>query len=207
MKRPAAGRPKRVAARREPRRIIRVLTEGSVTEPAYLTQWARHSTTVHVDLAESGMAPLSLVQHARDHQRANARRPRKQGPDFDEIWCVFDVDQHPNLPQALHEARQSNIHVALSNPCFELWLLLHYEDHTAHIERHDAQRRTATLGVTDGKRLLASATEELLSRHDDATQRAQALAARHLGNGDDPASNPSSNVWELIDELRHPDQN
>ncbi len=203
MNRPRRGTPRRVPQKREAHRVIRVLTEGAVTEPGYLTQWARRSRNVHLDLADYGMAPLSLVQRARDYQRTNRRsRARQRGRDFDEIWCVFDVDRHPNLAQAIHEARQSDINIALSNPCFELWLLLHLQDQTAYIERHEAQRLAAALGIISAKRLDPSTADHLLASYDDAKRRAQDLLQRHIGNGSDPGSNPSSNVWELIDHLR-----
>lgn len=203
MRRPKGGRPRHRTGRREPHRVIRVLTEGAVTEPSYLAQWARHNRGIHLDLAESGMAPLSLVQLARDHHRANRRsRPSGRRGDFDEIWCVFDVDEHPNLAQAIHEARQSDICVALSNPCFELWLILHYEDQYAHIERGKAQLRAQRLGALVGKHLQPNEVETLLATYDDAKRRAKTLRQRHLGNGSEPASNPSTNVWELVERLR-----
>jgi hypothetical protein len=149
------------------------------------------------------MAPLSLVKRARDYQRTNrSPRARHRGHDFDEIWCVFDVDQHPNLAQAIHEARQSDVNVALSNPCFELWLVLHLQDQTAHVERHEVQRLAAALGIVKAKRIDPSAADLLLASYDDAKRRAQGLRQRHIGNGSDPAANPSSNMWELIDHLR-----
>ncbi len=195
------SRPRRITARREPRRVIRVLTEGTVTEPGYLAQWARRSSDTHVDFADSGMAPLSLVQRARDHQRANRKTRDGKGLDFDEIWCVFDVDQHPKLAQAIHEARQSNIGIALSNPCFEIWLILHCQDQTAHIDCHSAQRLAAKLGIIDSKRLKPTTVDALLASYGDAKKRAQDLQKRHLANGSNPDANPSSNVWELIDKL------
>jgi len=180
-----------------------VLTEGAVTEPGYLAQWARRNRGIHFDLADSGMAPLTLVQRARDYQQANRRSRRgRQGIDFDEIWCVFDVDQHPNLAQAINEARQSGIGVALSNPCFELWLILHYEDQTAPIDRRAAQHRARDLGATNGKRLKPDGIATLLSGYDDARRRAQRLQANHLETGPDPNRNPSSTVWELVDLFR-----
>lgn len=202
MKRPKSGRPQRTAGKRDQRRIIRVLTEGAVTEPGYLVQWARRNRRIHIEFADSGMAPLSLVQRARDYQQANRRSRRGgRGIDFDEIWCVFDVDQHPNLAQAINEAQQSGIGVALSNPCFELWLILHYEDQTAHIDRRAAQRRARDLGATDAKRLEPSNVETLLFGYEAAKVRAQQLRERHLANGSDPTENPSSTVWELVDRF------
>jgi RloB-like protein len=50
----------------------------------------------------------------------------------DELWLVVDVDHAmkgdhvANFMQALKRARDNSVNVALSNPCFELWLLLHH---------------------------------------------------------------------------------
>jgi hypothetical protein len=51
-------------------------------------------------------------------------------PD-DERWLVLDTDHlirgtHlATLTSVLQRARQSNVNIAISRPCFELWLLLH----------------------------------------------------------------------------------
>ncbi|WP_428115631.1 RloB family protein [Candidatus Poriferisodalis sp.] len=206
MNRPKGVTTRRVPRRREPLRIIRVLTEGTVTEPGYLAQWARRDRRVHIDFAESGLAPLTLVQRAREHQQARRQSSRRSHDAYyDEIWCVFDIDEHPNLPQALNEARQSDIYVALSNPCFELWLLLHLEDQTAHIDRHHAQRRAEDLGIVQAKRFDPGSIVDLLIAYDSAKQRAVALREQHARNGSEPGANPSSNVWELVDLLREPE--
>jgi hypothetical protein len=52
----------------------------------------------------------------------------------DEFWFVSDCDHWikaghiKNLVRVIQECRQKGIQVALSNPCFELWLLLHFVD-------------------------------------------------------------------------------
>lgn len=45
----------------------------------------------------------------------------------DEYWAVFDVDQQPTraLAEAAQIARARAFRLAGSDPCFELWLLLH----------------------------------------------------------------------------------
>ena len=141
---PSGRRPRRGHTPRRERRVIRVLTEGRVTEPTYLTAWARrYRHSVSLSLPESGMAPETLVDRATQHMRRR-RRSRRGDQDFDEIWCVFDIDQHPNVPTALHNARQSGIEVAVSNPCMELWLVLNAKDQTAHIKCPTASQRTPT---------------------------------------------------------------
>jgi len=203
MRRPKPGTRKRVPGKRDPLRVIRVLTEGTVTEPGYISLWARRNRGIHVDFAEAGMAPLTLVQRAREHQRSNKRSGgRSRGDQFDEIWCIFDVDEHPQLTQALSEARQSNISVALSNPCFELWLVLHEQDQTAYVHHHDVQKRAEELGIVRAKRIHPPAAGRLVEKYDGAKRRAITLQERHELNGSELWSNPSSDVWQLVDRLK-----
>ena len=122
--------------------------------------------------------------------------------DFEEIWCVFDRDDHPHVNSALQEARDHGIRVAFSNPCFELWLVLHVEDQTAHVDRDRIQKRCIELGLTDGKAVRPDALPTLKAGYEDAKRRAQQLAATHKRDGASPRSNPSSDVWRLVDRLR-----
>lgn len=52
--------------------------------------------------------------------------------DGDQFWLVIDVDHWAdsghikNLKEVLRESKQSGVSAALSNPCFELWLSLHF---------------------------------------------------------------------------------
>lgn len=172
--------------------------EGEVTEPAYLRCMA--SETVRLDMGRNGgSVPMSLVGRARKEAKAN-RRAREDA--FDEIWCVFDRDEHFNVEQAIREARDSGVFTAFSNPCFELWLLLHVEPCNAHIERGAAQARCAKAGLTDGKALAEGAGARLAAGYSEARRRAEELDRMHEEAGAPPRSNPSSNVWRLVERLR-----
>jgi RloB-like protein len=47
---------------------------------------------------------------------------------YDEVFCVFDRNGHPNFDAALASATaQKGITVLPSHPCFEFWLLLHFQ--------------------------------------------------------------------------------
>lgn len=61
----------------------------------------------------------------------------KQSYDFgegDRFWLVCDLDHWANsghiqnLTEVIRRCRQQEIGIALSSPCFEYWLLLHYQD-------------------------------------------------------------------------------
>lgn len=130
---------------RQPGRVIRVLSEGEVTEADYFDYWRRQHPEIRVDIDQrtAGWKPLKRVGYARDLKR---RQPRRD-PEFDEIWCVFDVDEHEDVNSAVAEARDSGIKTAVSNPCFELWLVLHVEDWTRGVHRREIQRRATDLGL------------------------------------------------------------
>ena len=201
MRKPSGRLPKRGRAeKRAPRYVLRVLTEGEKTEPDYLFVWVRRNARVHLDLADTGMTPDALVRRAKEHLQGQPRR--RAARDFDQIWCVFDTDQHENLPHAITDARQSGIEVAVSNPCFELWLVLHLREQTAYIDRHVVQRLSNELGLSDGKRIADSASNTLVEAFPTAKERAQALDQRHAGNDSPARSNPSTDVWQLVDQLR-----
>lgn len=203
MKRPKSTSGRRVRRSQEERRVIRIHTEGRVTEPDYLSHWERLNDSVRIDWGESGMVPMSLVQHAREDARSSRHASRRHGsPDYDEIWCVFDVDAHPNVKQAISEAQQSGIRVAVSNPCFELWLVLHCEDQRAHIERRGIQRRASELGLIDGKSVSEDAWSVLDDNYENARRRAKDMNRWHEGNDSPPRSNPSTDIWRLVDRLR-----
>ena len=94
-------------------------------------------------------------------------------PSGARIWCVFDFDEHPNLSQAITEAAQSGIDVAVSNPCFELWLVLHLQDQTAYTTRRAVQRRSARLNLTSGKQLPDGALDILADAFEIAKTESQ----------------------------------
>jgi len=202
VRQPSRQHPRRRGTFRRPLRVIRVLSEGKVTEPGYLNLWARlNRHNVRLDVNDRGMTPDALVRRAKQHMKRNLRsRPSER--EFDEIWCVFDVDQHANLAQAIDDARQSEINIAISNPCFELWLVLHREEQTAHVDRHDIQQRSDELQLTANKHVLPAAEPILVDGVENAKQRARALDRWHAGNGSPRRENPSTDVWRLVDRLR-----
>ena len=190
---------------RTPKRTFLVFCEGEKTEPAYLKALKREpavrdvaSVDIRVDEKKSGAVPLTLVEAA-----AKARTPSSgEDGEIDEVWCVFDVEwpqNHPNLKRAVALARESGVRVAVSNPCFELWLALHFEDQNAWLDTAAAIRRCRTLDGTSGKDLDGAT---YMPRRADAARRALALDERHRGDGTEfPSDNPSSGMFRFLDAI------
>ena len=184
------------------RRQLLIFVEGERTEDTYVKfWWRRNRDKVVVTVDPRPGPPMALVERAiAKKEREEKEERRGRGAAHDEVWCVFDVDQHQQWQAAISKAERHGINVALSNPCLELWFILHYEDQTAHIETQQAVKRARTL-IKCGKTPSEAALEDLADRYESAVQRARALDEKHVGDGSPGHSNPSSGAWRLIDQI------
>ena len=108
-------------------------------------------------------SPAPIAAQRAEAYEANRGRWRPH----DQIWCVFDADQHPNIPEALALAAEHNIHVTLSNPCLEVWFLLHFGDQNGFIDRHAAQGKAEAV-LRCPKSLSGAAVGTLIDRYEMA---------------------------------------
>jgi hypothetical protein len=197
------GRPVRSVTSRSVRPQILVFTEGKRTEPDYIQWWQRlYRERVTVTISPHHGSPMTLVKHAVAARKADFNDARRRrGQSYSDVWCVFDVDEHPQLDNAVRLAGDHGIRVAVSNPCVELWFLLHFQDHRAYLDRHEAQRLAEShLGCKKG--LTDEALELLGKSHSTALDRARRLDTTHEGNGTRYPGNPSSCLGELVERLR-----
>jgi hypothetical protein len=185
------------------RRQLLVFVEGARTEEDYVVYWhRRYRTQVRVTIADERGVPSTLVDLAVSAKTEAEREQRRgRGTAWDDIWCVFDEDAHPGLADAIAKAEANGIRLAVSSPCIELWFLLHFHDQTAYLDRRDAQSRARHLLGAD-KGLSDDALAKLGERYEDARDRAVALDRKHAGDGSPARSNPSSDVWKLVDQIR-----
>lgn len=196
-------RPGRREAFRDPRPRLLIVCEGKNTEPQYFKQFAKfhRNSLVQVEIAEGQGVPLTLVRIARDRQNAANEEAKRQGDDnlkFDSVWCVFDIDEHPHVPEAKEMARTLEIGVAISNPCFELWLLLHLRDCPGMQHRHAMQAMLKAL-VPDYDKTVRFASYR--DGYEEAVKRARRLDALASSVGE-PGRNPTTNVFELTEKIK-----
>jgi hypothetical protein len=156
--------------------------------------------------------PLSAPQHVVERLK-EAKRVAVAAGDLlrgDEFWVLLDTDHwvKPNhiagLQQALLEARQAGFLIAISNPCFELWLLLHHED----VPPGSVFGRCAEVGKKLRARLgrynkCGVCVEDFpAATIDDAIRRARALEA----NPDQPTGywpeKAGTRVFQLLEAIR-----
>jgi len=213
--RQAARELKRRAAVRQPYDRLLIVCEGEKTEPQYLIeiQQAYRLATAHVQILQSqfGTQPQQVLDYALSvFKRGDLARGIHAG-EIDRIVLVFDRDEHPSYNATLARAmaqsgklRNDNraavpIDVIVSVPCFELWLLLHFEDVLAPLHRDEALQRLKKHlpNYEKGSGGNWVATQSLL---DEATRRATRLAS--LTNVFD-GTQPYTAMYELVSRLIH----
>lgn len=111
---------------------------------------------------------------------------------------MFDIDEHPLIPEAKDQAKANGIELAISNPCFELWALLHFRDQRAHIERGKVQHLCRSHMRGYEKEL---DYETLQPKYSDAVRRAGDLEKWHGSRGT-VGANPSSTVYRLVERIK-----
>jgi len=203
----ARGRPfQRPQHRRAVGKKIIIFCEGKKTEYGYFEEIRKSMrlptlrvTVVHPNATD----PLSIVQAAIDYRQA--RKDEKAWTTGDRAWAVFDGDEHrlenpANWNDALQIAKSKDIHLAISNPCFEFWYLLHYREYAGNLPRQEAQRliRNYVADYKKADKLWPIPLEPLTT---EAIRRAKQLAERAQAEGLQPHTNPCTTVSELVESL------
>ena len=114
-------------------RLIVIASEGKDTERIYFTALAKEYTNprVHVHILERSENEQNNSSPEHVLKQLNDYKSKYELEADDELWLVVDKDQWKDkmLSRVATEcALEISMHMALSNPCFELWLLLHLED-------------------------------------------------------------------------------
>ena len=106
---------------------ILVSTEGMRTEPEYFEHlnYLYGAAVIEPIPRDSKSSPLNVLEAMKQHVKVN-----KLGENVI-LWLVVDIDKHPEIQfEKIHNWCNENpeYNLAISNPCFELWLILHHEN-------------------------------------------------------------------------------
>lgn len=176
---------------REPRTRVLVICGGCRTEKDYLDglKYRTRNPAVSITVVAKGVDPEKLVRYACAKRTAAP-------DDFDEVWCVTDVDAFP-LEPAIRLAEEKGISLAVSNPCFEVWLIYHHGDVFRElVDANDAMAELRRYVPRYDKTRLRFADFQ------DGVVAAVVRGRRSQGAAVSPCgANPSSGVWRLVDVI------
>ncbi len=144
MPRPELVRP---SSQSDPKEVAPVEAEPEAI-PLFIIACGGHSEAIYFeelvkgrdDIRVLALRPLTPQQSRDAHDLSSplqtVERALKQleVEDSDDVWIVLDVDHHfkkghrTGTERALALCSQQAFSVVFSNPCFELWILLHTEE-------------------------------------------------------------------------------
>ena len=180
---------------REVKERFLIVCEGKKTEPLYFEGFRVPGRVLEV--VGTGYNTTSLVDQA-------IRLRQEETQDYDQCWCVFDRDSFSanTFNSAIQKAEAAGFRVAYTNEAFELWYLLHFDDHQSALSRHQYEAMlTQRLGHPYRK---SSKTmyQELEGQQEQAIRRAEALLAEYGEAHKPQQDNPCTTVHLLVQELR-----
>lgn len=207
---------KRKENSRSQKSLVIIACEGIATEVNYfhgffreLSAGGKISNSSCVIATHRHTDPRGVLQDLLDYRTEFGAKYS----DFDEKWIVIDRDPErtnggghtlENFNAAIEAARQNQISVAWSNPCFELWILLHFEFRNTSIDRDDFSRL-----LSDARRLnreynknIDNLYELLQTKQVDAIRNAKRLSSEN--HSVQPASsNPGTMIFSLLESVRN----
>ena len=115
---------------------------------------------------------------------------------------MFDRDEHPRFRDAVELCKRHGVSVGRSDPCFELWLVLHEREYDKPNDRHRMQALLRELRPEyDPGGAKTPDCDELVTRVEVAEERGAALLRNRVEDGI-PYGNPSTTVGLLTAAIR-----
>ena len=193
--------------------VVIIVCEAEKTEPIYFSHFKKRDKPLRIEIVKGveGIGYHALIKKAVD---AKIKYVDGTKSTWD-IWCVSDVDVDRNTPsnQSIRnrqlkdyakEARKNGIKIALSNPCFELWFLLHFIYTSGYMPDYDAvakelveylphyQKNCDVYGLLEDKQATAVSHAKMLKLYHEGQGKADYM---------DVSLNPYTNVWQLVSSL------
>lgn len=198
---------KRKPASRPIRSSHLIVCGGEQTEKNYFTKLSqfiediinKEQETLKIDIKVKAYDPLKMVANTIEYCK-------NTNIVYNHVWIVFDKDDFNNFDNAIEKATAFNkkkekfkLHILWSNKCFELWLLLHF------------QNIKASFTIDDYKRKISNELNEHYEKNDNEIfnkiiakngniLKATKFARNLIDNSIPPSQNdPATKVFEFIE--------
>ncbi len=220
MQRKKAGyeRKKRNTGHREPRPVIYIAGEGNVNKTESLYFQSFKTSRYCVQFVQEGYSnPKGIVRKLKS--KINDKRGIEFNAQSDRAFCLIDTDcdntKNGRIEEALREAekdRKIPIEIITSNPCFEIWFILH--------ERYTAKKYNSSSEVVSDLRKIkgwesynkgdTDTYRKTIKNVQKAIRNARKLETKHLEEGIKPHTvefMPSSGIYKLVEILLQEEMN
>jgi hypothetical protein len=189
---------------------VLIVCEGGKTEPYYfkalIDDLKLNTANVEVD-GDSDSSPRSVVEYAKKRYQEDKKLNGKDC--FNRVYCVIDQDEHPTYHEAINTIQtasaKNTFYAITSVPCFEFWVLLHFEQTTKAFIRAgnrspgDNTKHALKVYLPNYDKGDKTVYAQIKDKTDEAIIRAKQVNNAATASGFD---NPSTSVPDLIEYLR-----
>ena len=196
------GVSRRKVATRTAYEVVLIVCEG-LTEVTYFDNYKSKLKTFGIEvkaISDEHNDPIGIVKDA-------IKKLKEEKAEH--TWCVFDRDHHTQhqLNQAKQLAEKNKIHIAFSNPCFEIWLLLHFKYSSAPYRNYDElEKALKQIPELSSYQKETCYFNKLLPLWQTAVKNSKKLILEHKTSGNSQYSvnsNPSTSIHEVVEFLHH----
>jgi hypothetical protein len=191
--------------------VMHIFCEGEKTEPNYIQGYMHHehSGKLRLDIIRveetDKNTPKQLVDIAADLKR--------ESPSIDKFWVVYDREHEHKYPALIHrqarnKANANDIKIAFSNVCFEVWILLHFEQHLGSFDSYDDLWKRSRLrnNLPNYEKGCRNLYDRLKDRVSNARQNAKKMNAHTERHADSSWKhldqwNPYTDFGDLLDAI------
>jgi hypothetical protein len=181
--------------------VYLLVCEGSKTERIYFNRFRTRRNNLRIITPDSKFTdPENLVDFAI-RQKHELELDVNSG---DRVWCVFDTDENTDraIRNAVKRAKSNGIEIALSNPCFEIWYLIHFCDWTksSSVKEVNEELKDRLPRYSKSEDVF----DELEPKRAEAIRRAINLVRMHSRNKRtefDMKSNPCTSVHHVVNSI------
>ncbi|MBP2030669.1 hypothetical protein J2755_001617 [Methanohalophilus levihalophilus] len=185
-------------------KTVWIFCEGAKTEKYYFDKLKvdlrLRSLKIKVN-SSNNKDPVGIIKHI-----LNFKKHTRDFLEGDLIFCVFDRDA--NSDQSLLDAKKmselNDINLIFSNPCFEFWILSHFECYMKQIE-HGALKSKLDTHLGGYKKTDPELYTKTKQKIGIAVKNSKQINDMHYSNGMEIISrnsNPSTLVFELVETLQ-----
>ena len=185
-----------------------IVCEGKKTEPNYIKALAdeinkkffNYSQQKRVKIFGTGRNTKSLIEFARE-------KVEEDMPYAEFVWLVYDKDDFPkdNFDNTQFSAQnrtdKRKYKVAWSNECFELWLLLHFQNMDSDTGREHCVE-ILKKHVPHYRKNMKDIYAKLKDKIPDAIKRAKKQYKEYDKKISPSKMCPATRVFELVEELQ-----
>lgn len=199
----AAREKKRGKVSRSRAKLILIGAEGrNKTEKIYFNELFRDRKDYRVKFTSSTETdPVGIVEAVKKSIKSESLDFRNGDLAFCTVDTDTDFSKQNQIDKALSLAEKNHIDLLLSNPCFEVWFLLHFRYSTRSYASNDEVLKELDEYIP-GYRKSSNVYIKIQEHQDQAIKHAKQLKSYHESLGKKMQSmdcNPSSDAYKVLE--------